>query len=420
MIAILRAWAAPFRVRSFRFQWPADLATAWAFEMENLILGWYVMVETGSVGLLALFGSLSNFGVLLSPLFGVIGDRIGHRNLLCAMRASYCALSLSLMLLAFMGLLAPLPVFIIATIAGLVRSSDFVMRNVLIGETIPAGGLTGAMSLSRTTADSARIAGALAGAGLFAALGMGPAYIVVSVAYLVSLGLTLGVARGPNSAGAAEIRAALLAPSSVRRDLQEAMVYMRTQPDLLVFMFLVFLVNLTAFPFVNGLLPYVAKDLYRLDQTGLGTLVAGYASGALLGSLGLSAFGAAARPARMSIVFSGIWYCLLLVFAQLQSAAAGSVVLFLCGFVQSLCMVMMSVAMLRGADAKFRGRVMSMRTLAVYGGPIGLLIAGPMIGRFGFAITTTSYSLFGLIVTVLVAVRWRAHLWRLDSPANAR
>ena len=30
---------APFRIRNYRFQWPADLLTSWAFEMETLILG---------------------------------------------------------------------------------------------------------------------------------------------------------------------------------------------------------------------------------------------------------------------------------------------------------------------------------------------------------------------------------------------
>src|SRR5690606_27649700 len=49
------SWLAPFRVRSFRYQWPADLVTAWAIEMETLILGWYVLVETGSVLTLTLF-----------------------------------------------------------------------------------------------------------------------------------------------------------------------------------------------------------------------------------------------------------------------------------------------------------------------------------------------------------------------------
>jgi len=42
---------APFRVRAFRFQWPADLLTNCAFEMETIILGWWIYTETGSVTL---------------------------------------------------------------------------------------------------------------------------------------------------------------------------------------------------------------------------------------------------------------------------------------------------------------------------------------------------------------------------------
>ena len=80
---------APFRYRNYRFQWPADLLTSWAFEMETLILGWYVLVETGSVLLLTLFASLTYVGTLIAPMFGVVGDRIGHRDLLAMMRATY-------------------------------------------------------------------------------------------------------------------------------------------------------------------------------------------------------------------------------------------------------------------------------------------------------------------------------------------
>jgi hypothetical protein len=52
------AMLAPFQVRSFRFQWPADLLTSWGIEMENLVLGWYILVETGSVLALTLFWAL--------------------------------------------------------------------------------------------------------------------------------------------------------------------------------------------------------------------------------------------------------------------------------------------------------------------------------------------------------------------------
>jgi Na+/melibiose symporter-like transporter len=82
-----------FRNRSFRLQWLADLLTSCAFEMETLILGWYVLSETGSVMLLTLFGAMQIGGTLVSPIFGVMGDRIGHRNLLCGMRATYAVLA---------------------------------------------------------------------------------------------------------------------------------------------------------------------------------------------------------------------------------------------------------------------------------------------------------------------------------------
>ena len=115
---------APFRVPSYRFQWPADLLTSWAFEMENLILGWYVLVETGSVLWLTVFGALQYFGTLIAPMMGVTSDRIGHRNLLIGMRAIYALLAATLMTFAFLGAVTPLIVLVIAALMGAIRPSD--------------------------------------------------------------------------------------------------------------------------------------------------------------------------------------------------------------------------------------------------------------------------------------------------------
>src|SRR3989442_109314 len=167
---------APFQIRSFRFQWPADLLTSWAFEMETLILGWYVLVETGSVLFLTVFGAVQYGGTLIAPILGVASDRIGHRNLLSGMRAVYAVVAAILLILARAGMLTPLLVCVLAALTGIVRPSDMGLRGALIAETMPFDRLTGAMGISRTTSDSARIAGALAGAGLFAAFGMAAAY----------------------------------------------------------------------------------------------------------------------------------------------------------------------------------------------------------------------------------------------------
>jgi MFS family permease len=123
---------APLRVRSFRLQWPADLLTSCAFEMETLILGWYILVETGSVLALTLFWALQYLGTLLAPVFGMAGDRIGHRTVLCTMRAAYALVAAAVTGLAYAGMLEPAYVFAVAAVSGLIRPSDQGMSNALV------------------------------------------------------------------------------------------------------------------------------------------------------------------------------------------------------------------------------------------------------------------------------------------------
>ena len=98
----------------------------------------------------------------------------------------------------------------------------------------------------------------------------------------------------------------------------------------------------------------------------------------------------------------------------------GAALLIVTGFAQSFCMVPMAVILLRTADPAFRGRVMGVRMLAVYGLPLGLLLSGPLIERIGFSLTGSLYSLVGIVFTLLIAAGWRRHLWHPGSPANTR
>jgi predicted MFS family arabinose efflux permease len=387
--------------------------------METLILGWYVLVETGSVLMLTVFAALQYLGTLIAPMFGVVGDRIGHRTLLCGLRTIYAGLATLLMALAFARMLNPLVVLCIAAMGGIVRPSDQGLRGAIVAETVPADQLGSAMGISRTTTDSARVAGAIAGAGLFAALGMGPAYVAVASLYVLGLLFSLGIARSsasPTLGSAADSTVRL----SAWGDLREGITYVWTTPHLLAAMCLAFLANLAAFPLLTGMLPYVARDIFRTDQTGLGYLAASAAAGALLGSVALSLISAWARPGRMMLVFAGVWFMLVLLFGQMQSIAGGITILFLAGSAQALSMVPLSVMLLRTSNEKFRGRVMGVRMLAIYGLPLGLLAGGALIDLVGFRVTTALYAVTGLLFTLLIAIRWRAHLWSLEAPANTR
>ena len=408
-----------FGTRSFRFQWAADLFTSWAFEMETLILAWYVMVHTGSVLLLTVFGSLQFFGTLAAPMFGVLGDRMGSRTMLCAMRAAYVALAATLMTLGLSGQLTTAAVFVVAAAAGVLRPNDLVMRNSLIGDTIAPDHLKGALSVSRATVDSARVAGALVGASLSAALGVGLAYVFVTSFYALGLMLTYGVSGGrpiaePSDAGDRRGRGAArvsLPRASSWRELKDGLVHVWTTPRLLGGTWLAFLVNLAAYPTTNGLLPYVARNVYAIGATGLGTLVASFSFGALLGSLSLVITRGPRYPERFMIVNSVIWFVLLLGFGHVRVIGLGVVMLILIGIVQSFTMISMAVSLLSASDDRFRGRVMGVRTLAVYGLPIGLMTSGALVERIGFPATVTLYSAVGLLFTALIGSKWRASMW---------
>jgi predicted MFS family arabinose efflux permease len=400
----------PFSVRSFRFQWPADLATSWAFETEALILGWYVLTATGSVQSLVLIAALAWIGTLFSPLLGVLGDRVGVRTLLCATRGLYALIAGALAALTLSGTLAPWHVFALAALAGLLRPSDTAMRHVLVAHTMRAEALIGALGISRSTSDTARIIGALAGTGGVALVGMGPAYVAVTGLYLAAFVLSLHVSAPP----------AGLQQSDTLGRLGEALRYVWRKPDLLGPFSLAFLVNLLAYPFFLGLLPFVARDVYAVGQSGLGYLAAAFSLGALVGSLAVGANRVPMRsPGRVMLCMAGVWFLTILLFGQTRSMAPGLALLFASGLVQSFCMTPLAAVMLRSSSDAMRGPVMGIRMLAIWGIPLGLLAAGPIIERFGYAACTALYAGLGLAATIAMGYRWRRALWQRSATANA-
>ena len=410
---------APFQIHNYRFQWPSDLLTSWAFEVETLVLGWYIMVETGSVLLLTVLASLQYVGTLIAPVFGMIGDRMGHRDLLAAMRFAYTALAATMMTLALTGHLAPLNVMIIVAIMGLIRPSDLGVRGALLADIMPAEQLLSAISLSRTTQDSARIAGALTGAGLFAALGIGYVYVAIACLYLAAAVLMLCMSRPAKSLGPLHRPANAAPGSTLLRDLKEGIVYAWSGPGMRAALCIAFLANLTAFPLTNGLLPYVAREIFHTDQTGLGYLSASFAVGSLIGSITLSLAGGV-RIARLLIGATLAWYAMLLVFVEIRTMPVAMVCLVLAGTAQSMSMISAAVILMRTANARFRGRVMGVRMMVIYGLPLGLLAAGSLIELIGYSATGTLYAAAGITSTMAIALHWRSDLWPVHAPANVR
>ena len=134
-----------FRYRSFRFQWSSDGVAQWGFEMEALILGWFVLVETDSAFLVGLVGALRFLGTLGGPIYGLVVDRYDRRMLLISSRGLLAVLALTTASLALTDNLVAWHAFVIATLLGSLRMFDNVVRQSLIADVVPRRNLLNAM-----------------------------------------------------------------------------------------------------------------------------------------------------------------------------------------------------------------------------------------------------------------------------------
>lgn len=384
---------APFSSANFRNLWLSDALSLSGFEMETLILAWYVLVQTDSALMVSVVGALRFGGTLISPWLGVYVDRLPKRSVMLTMRIVFLCVALGVVLAALLGELEVWQAMVAAGVSGLVRPPEMVVRQAIIAESVPPAELVNALGFARITMDGSRIVGALTGASAMAALGVGAAYGIVAVMYAGALLFTLRlVPAAPGIAADASRR--------VFDELKAGIRHITQSPWLRRVMWLAVIANLTAYPLTQGLLPVVARDEFGLDEVGLANMVASVSAGALLGSV-LISFARGFNSKRAMIAGLIVWHAALLLFALSEALVLANVLLFASGLASSFGMVAMSALLMEYAHPAFRGRVMGVRMLCVYALPVGMLVAGALIEYAGAQATLVTLSLVGIALVLL-------------------
>lgn len=391
-----------FQNRSFRFQWPSDGLTIWAFEMETLILGWYILTATDSPALVGLIAALRFAGTIFGPIYGALTDKFNRRRLLIAGRATLAVIALAFTTLALTGALEPWHAFVLAFTTGIVRNLDNVVRQALLADVMPARSLSNAIALSRSVMDISRITGALLGGALMSSLGFGGAYIAVVLLYAGSSVISMGIVL--------KTQTARVDDAGWFADLKDGVSYIRYDQAIIGSLVLAFLVNLTLFPTVHGLMAVVAREVFDKGPNGFAHMQMAYGVGALFGSICLAAYAQSAAQMRRMMIGVVLWHVSMLTFAAMGWWLAALATMVVWGMTQSLAMISMSSTLLHTSPVAYRGRVMGMRSLAVYGLPIGLIISGVIAEWLGIRTALAINSVVGLGGTFLAGLVWRG-LW---------
>lgn len=405
----------PFRALrygDYRFVWSSETLNLWASEMETIVLAIFVLRDTGSPLLVGLIGALKFGGTLLGPFYGLMVDRFDRKRLQVGVRVIGLSLALVLTSLIVADRLVLWHAYVIVSAGSMVRMLDIVLVQALTADAVPAGSLHGAIGLSRFSLDGARVAGSLAGGVIFEVLGLDWAYAMITVLYLLATLASMKIDRREVTVGAGLEggHPGGLGVPGIRAGLAEGLRHVLRSKVLPGLIFFSFLIEFSAFPIVNGLMTVIGDELYGLGGAGIGLLAAAASGGALSGALALGVKRNIGSPARVMVLGSATWHVLMLVLALSLPLWGFSLVLFAWGFCGGMTFVAMVVGLLRAAPAEYRGRVMGIRTLGIYGLPIGLLVGGWIAEEVGARAMIGVLGGIGLFATLVAAAMWPALL----------
>ena len=364
--------------------------------MQRVAQDWLVLELThGSGTAVGIATGLQFLPLLLFSLWGgMIADRYPKRNVLMATQASMGALALILGVLAVTGVVQVWEVFLLAFGLGMATVVDNPTRQSFAIEMVGRDDLRNAIALNSAVFNLARIVGPAVAGVVIGLIGTPAAFFLNAASYLaVIVSLVL-------------MRPAELHPAErvarAKGQLREGLAYVRSRPDLLMTMVLIFFIATFGMNF-QVTTALMSRVVFHTGAGKFGLASAVFALGALIGALVAARRGKAGMRLLIgtSLAFSVLevatglmptyWLFLILL------VPTGLAVISLTTTANSS--VQLSTA------AEMRGRVMGIYMLVFLGGaPIGSPLTGLVAQHFGTRVSLIAGGVISVLATVVVAV----------------
>lgn len=388
--------ASAFSEPRFRRYFPsACFSTLGSWTMRFLI-GWSAWALTESafwVGVVA--GLMLAPTFLLSPLFGILAERINPRNGVMATTTVHASLAALAAAVQAAELLTLAPLLVLATAVGAVTAAHTPLRLALVPRLVGRDALPGAIGISAMTFNTARILGPALGAWVIAESSATMAYGTGAALFAAALATLARVADidapAPRERG------------SFAAQLRDGLGYARNHPGIrLIFGFT--LVNGLLGRTVIELLPALSGQLLGGNASTLATLTACAGSGSIAGGLVVSR--QSGREARLLTLVAAALLCgalALLSAGFLDGLAAVAALVTLISLITTMAGTGSQALAQLTVDEDFRGRVLSLWTVLAMGAPaLGGLLMGTAADHHGFPTVLTVFGLAGLLAVALL------------------
>lgn len=377
----------------------------------RFLLGWSAWELTESafwVGMVASLMLLPTF--VLSPIFGIVSDRINPRNGLLVTLTCQAAIAAVTALTLVLDLFSLSVLLCLAVLLGAATAAHTPIRLALMPRLVTRNALPSAIGYSAIVFNTSRIIGPAAGAGLLAVVSVDWAFLASSLLFLLTLPVMLSLRVGK--------LARTSASRSMRAELAAGMRYARQHRGIRLIL---------AFTLINGLLgrtaiellPALSGRLLNGDASTLAILTACAGVGSIVGGLIISRQ-SGNETRLLSIVIGSLLagsLTLMLIYVLPGPVTVGFLVMAVGMITTMVGTGCQALAQLR-VDDSFRGRVLSLWTVLAMGTPaVGAFTLGALADALGFAVSLLGFGVFGLLATLLLARkrRWLMQTERRDA-----
>jgi len=376
MSPALRTMFQSLDVRNYRLFATGQIISLTGTWMQTIAQDWLVLELTDNSGTaLGVVTALQFTPMLLLMLYaGVLADRLDKRKVLIVTQSLMGLLALGMGVLVVSGAVQLWHVYVFAALLGMAQAFDNPTRQAFVSEMVGPDRLTNAVALNSATFNSARLVGPALGGLVIAAFDVGPAFLINAATYVAVI-IAYFAMRGGELANTNRVERS---PGQVLEGLR----YVRSRPDLMLVVALVFVVGTMGMNF-NLTLPLLAKAEFGVGAASFGLLSAAFAGGALAGALvGTRRRGRPSAP--LLLTFAALFGAVEIAVAFAPSFALAALLLVPTGAFLIGHNNVANARMQLGAPAHLRGRVMSLFMLVFLGGtPVGAIVVGVISEHFG-------------------------------------
>jgi MFS family permease len=381
------------RHRNFRLFVSGQFLSLIGTWVQTVALSWLVYRLTNSSVMLGLVGFASQIPYLVSPIGGVLADRVNRHRLIIATQVLSTIQAILLGWLTLSGHIRMWEIFALTLILGIIGMFDMTARQSFLVEMV--GGkedLMNAIALNSSTYNCGRILGPAVAGVLVAAIGEGWCF-VVNAASFVAVIVGLLMMRLPPRPAREQ------APSPVEQ-FHQGLEYVRTHQPSRALLIHLGIVSIMNYPFIT-LMPIFADRILRGGPRTLGLLFSAFGLGALLGAIYMASRTGLRGLSRTIVRATIVYSVALILFAFSPNVLLSCLFLTVAGFGMLLQVASTNTSLQSLAPDHLRGRVMGFYGMMFLGMvPIGSLISGWLGDLIGASWTVS----LGAVVCIIAAI----------------